>query len=344
MKAANREETDDATRSPSTVSPVPSAMDTLAADDKDDSLSDGQAIPSAHNWPRTPRADVTPQAAACAMQAEWVLAILICTCVVSAWRGAWLVLDALFFTHNPALGAGITLSLGVAVFLLLNLIQPWLGFAARRKATRVTWLLDLIFSYAGLWCCVLVWRGVWQLWDHALGVGFPPGPPDAILAWTGWISHISGCILLVPLDGVRAMNAPPMIWVNDSAYPLYGARTTPGVHGISLFLKRLANPPPMPHQKEWRASVGLPTIKRGYGGMPMPTMSPGGSKHGGDQFVPTPLISETGKVSATSAGSTLSEESFKTGFKPKSKAKRATQNISVALEEAALPAASAQAL
>ena len=70
--------------------------------------------------------------------------------------------------------------------------QPWLvAVCSRMRHRRFAWLADALFSssaeqglecsgddfsrcvlcegYAGLWCCVLVWRGVWQLWDCALG-------------------------------------------------------------------------------------------------------------------------------------------------------------------------------
>lgn len=35
-----------------------------------------------------------------------------------------------------------------------------------RRAARALWAADAAFSYLGCWSCVLVWRGVWQLWDQ----------------------------------------------------------------------------------------------------------------------------------------------------------------------------------
>ena len=255
-----------------------------------DNSQDAELESSTHGWPRAPSVKQRPTARACAMQLEWCMALIVAAAVTSAWRGAWLVLDAIFLTHDPALGARLTLAIGAALLMLLAALQPWLGFHARRQSTRVSWLLDLAFSYAGLWCCVCVWRGVWQIWDHALGVGFPPGPPNPKLAWTGWISHGVGCAMLLPLDAVRSLNAPPMIWVTDGAYPVYGARTTPGLHGVS-WLSRFRKPPAMPHQTAWRASVGLPAVEagggsfqKGFGGLPMPTLTPTQSVHKGDIF------------------------------------------------------------
>jgi hypothetical protein len=208
------------------------------------------------------------------VQLELVTSVLVAIGVVSAWRGAWLVLDGQLLPGHPLASAAVSLVTGCVLLAVLSMLQPWLGHWARRHPGRAWWVADSAFTIAGLWVCVLVWRGVWQLWDHALGVGFAPGPPNLLLARGGWISHAAGLAVLLPMDALRSLNAPPMILSTDSAPPLFGARVTAGWHGVT-WLRRWQTPPMMLRTHEWRSTVGLPAAKagRGFGGLPVPEMS-----------------------------------------------------------------------
>ena len=198
-----------------------------------------------------------------AMHIEPVLGVIIAFGVVSAWRGAWLVLDAAFIPETPSTSARASLAIGSFLLWLTTIVQPCLFGMARSHPTRLMWIADAVFSYLGLWCCVFFWRGVWQIWDQWLGVGFPPAPRNEELERGGWLSHGVGVAVVVMLDAVRSLNAPPMIYVSDSAPPLFGARTSPSWDGV-LRLGRLKEMPPTPADvNEWRSAVGLPSVPGG---------------------------------------------------------------------------------
>lgn len=214
----------------------------------------------ARGWPRGKHSVRPKVERICAMHLEILISLTIACAVASAWRGAWLVLDASFLPENPVVSSAASLAGGSVLLVLTTWIQPCLYAMARRHPSRVIWLLDGLFSYVGFWCCVLVWRGMWQLWDHALGVGFAPAPRNLQLERGGWLSHGVGTALLVLLDAVRSLNAPPMIYVSDSGPPIFGARTSPSWDGL-LRLDRHFHKPKLPaDSNEWRTAVGLPAV------------------------------------------------------------------------------------
>mmetsp|Transcript_13999 Transcript_13999/g.26145 ORF Transcript_13999/g.26145 Transcript_13999/m.26145 type:complete len:230 (-) Transcript_13999:48-737(-) len=189
---------------------------------------------------------------------EWALALVVATGVVSAWRGAWLALDAQLWPQRPVASAALGLGWGCVLFALLGFLQPFLAATtARMKHRRWAWLADALFSYAGLWCCVLVWRGVWQLWDAVLGYSLTPGPPDLTLAAGAWLSHGVGVLLLLCIGGLRSLNAPPMLLLSDTVPPIFGARATSGVRGF-VPGRRVTAVPIIQTPDAWHQAVGLP--------------------------------------------------------------------------------------
>ena len=217
----------------------------------------------ARGWPRVKHPERSRSVRICAMHLEVVIALVIACAVASAWRGAWLVLDAAFLPERPVASAAASLGIGSILLWVATLVQPCLFANARRRPSRVSWLLDALFSYVGFWCCVFTWRGMWQLWDHGLGVGFAPAPRNLELERGGWLSHGVGSAVLVLMDALRSLNAPPMIYVSDSGPPLFGARTSPSWDGL-LRIDRHLHSPKLPAEgstNEWRSAVGLPPVE-----------------------------------------------------------------------------------
>ena len=221
----------------------------------------GQTQVDARGWPRAQMALVrSAPLRIAAMHLEILIALIIACSVASAWRGAWLILDAAFLPEQPVVSAAVSLAIGSGLLWLATVVQPCLFAAVRLRPSHMSWILDAAFSYVGFWCSVFVWRGMWQLWDHALGVGFAPAPRNLELERSGWLSHAVGVVVLFFTDALRSLNAPPMIYVSDSGPPLFGARTSPSWDGL-LRLDRYLRPPVLPkNANEWRAAVGLPPV------------------------------------------------------------------------------------
>ncbi|CAJ1359631.1 unnamed protein product, partial [Effrenium voratum] len=190
----------------------------------------------------------------CSFYLEWVSALVIVTGVVSAWRGAWQVLDVQLWPERPTESAALGFGVGAVLFALLGLTQPWLAAAAGRAEKKcLFWALDALYSYLGLWCCVLVWRGVWQLWDGALGFALPATERqevDSGFVRGAWLSHAAGVVLVLLLGAMRSLNAPPMLILTDNLSPLFGARATSGLSGLRP-LQRCNGELPLLPAAEW---------------------------------------------------------------------------------------------
>jgi len=189
---------------------------------------------------------------------EWFLALFVASGVASAWRGAWLVLDAELWPQRPAASAALGLGWGVVLFGILGFVQPCVASAAgRSRHKRVFWLVDALYSYLGFWSCVLVWRGVWQLWDNALGFGASNEDLDPAFVRGAWLSHWVGVLVLFCAGALRSLNAPPMLILPDNLPPLFGARSTSGLRGFWP-LQRCQQAPPLMPCRQWHEVVGLP--------------------------------------------------------------------------------------
>jgi hypothetical protein len=214
-------------------------------------MRQAQAIDTKPTIPRTKATRML----CCSVHKEMLYALSISCAVVSAWRGAWLVLDAALLPGTPLGSAALSLGIGCILLWLSTIMQPTLYAAARTRPSRVWWLLDALFSYGGLWCCVFIWRGIWQLWDHALGVGAASSPHDAALERSGWLSHGLGVLLALLVDGMTAMNAAPMLVGVDSATPFLSARSNPSWSSWNA-CERLRRPPEIARdQDEWQREI-----------------------------------------------------------------------------------------
>ena len=175
-------------------------------------------------------------------------ALAIAAAVTSVWRGAWLIIDALLLPERPALSAAVAALLGSALFCCCRWFQPRLVAWADRER-RLAWSADAVFSYVGLWACTLVWRGVWNLWDNALGRGLPAAQLDPELALSGFTSHAVGLATLLALGAVRSLNAPPMLLCADQSPPLFGASVRCQLQPLERWRR-----PPQLSMDDWAAA------------------------------------------------------------------------------------------
>jgi len=196
---------------------------------------------------------------------------VIACAVASAWRGAWQLLDLGLLPAMPVASATASLALGGSLLWIATLAQPCLFSIARRHPSRWCWIVDGLFSYCGGWCCVLVWRGAWHLWDHALGIQAPFSPAAQSAAQSAaelergaWLCHGMGTLLLLLLDALRSLNTAPMFYASDSGPPLFGARKSPKWPDDLLRLDKLFKRPELEcglaAWNEWRSAVGLPPV------------------------------------------------------------------------------------
>jgi hypothetical protein len=192
---------------------------------------------------------------------EWLLALVIAAAVASAWRGAWLGVDAVLLRSSLRASAAVSLAAGSAQFLACVATQERLAAWSRQTSRRrALWAMDATYSYLSFWSCVLVWRGVWELWTCAFQDGvwdMHPEPLPTRQLWTACVSHVAGIAVLLVLGGVRNLNAPPMLVCSDTAGPFLGASMTPGL-GRFRPLDRLREPFPEQEAAAWYDAVGIP--------------------------------------------------------------------------------------
>ena len=203
------------------------------------------------------------------------MALFVAAAVVSAWRGAWVLLDAILLPEKPMASAAASLGMGSAGFVACAAFQPLLIQTAQGLKGHGVLLsfVEALYSYAGLWVCVTVWRGVWYLWDHWQGIGAAASTLDGSLAVQAIISHVVGVVLLLPIRALRNLNAPPMLIGSDVSSPYLGARTTVGVRLLLPGLRNLSSTPAVQPPEEWRAAVGLPALaskRSAYTDQPFP--------------------------------------------------------------------------
>ena len=193
-----------------------------------------------------------------AIMLEWLVALVIAFSVTSVWRGAWVILDALFLPQRPLLSALASLLAGSVGLVIACFVQPSLAAWARaHDHWRTLWVADASYSYLSAWVCVFYWRGSWALWDQLFSVGLPPASADAGRAFTGVASHVAGLLVLLMLGAVRNLVAAPMLISSDASAPIFGAGATAGLAGLNP-LERLKHPPTVHSEAEWSSLVGLP--------------------------------------------------------------------------------------
>lgn len=196
----------------------------------------------------------------CGIYLEWLMALLIAAAVTSAWRGAWLLLDALLLPEHPLGSCMASIGMGSIGLALLAAVQPELASWARaHQQQRALWAADALYSYLGGWVCVLYWRGVWLLWDYAFQRGLPSRPIDAELAADGCASHAVGLSMLLLLGAMRNFVASPMVITSDASVPIFGAGMTAGLGSINP-VARLKRPPAVQSAREWYVAVGVPDL------------------------------------------------------------------------------------
>eukprot|EP01060_Flectonema_neradi_P017262 TRINITY_DN2411_c2_g1_i1.p1 TRINITY_DN2411_c2_g1~~TRINITY_DN2411_c2_g1_i1.p1 ORF type:complete len:282 (+),score=47.16 TRINITY_DN2411_c2_g1_i1:85-846(+) len=173
--------------------------------------------------------------------------LLIAVGVASTWRGGWIVLDAGLAPDNRLQSAWIGLLIGILMLFMIALLKRSIARIIIKFDTQFSMkIVDLIFSYFAIWCSILVWRGVWQLWDHILGDNPPDGSYDKGLEQRAWISHGAGVLVLLVLGGLRSASAPPTLTAADTI-PLLGGFTNPPV---TDFIRRFCSCESQAHAAE----------------------------------------------------------------------------------------------
>ena len=143
--------------------------------------------------------------------------------------------------------------------LLAVSIQPMLATWAREHSNwHLLWACDALYTYFGMWVCVLVWRGVWISWDFPQ-LREPPkaGALDPALALDGCVSHAAGVAMLLVLGALRNLVAAPMLISSDASLPIFGAGATAGIGRLNP-ITRLREPPRVQSAEEWHRLVGIP--------------------------------------------------------------------------------------
>ena len=193
-------------------------------------------------------------------------ALVIAVAVASAWRGAWLGIDAVLLRRSLLASAAVSLAAGCVLFLTCVATQERLAAWSRQTSRRrVLWAMDATYSYLSFWSCVLVWRGAWELWTCAFAEDaavwdMHPGPVLTRQLWAACVSHVVGVAVLLLLGGVRNLNAPPMLVCSDTAGPFLGASMTPGLGRFSGRSIGCGSPFPSktPRPGMMQSRVGIP--------------------------------------------------------------------------------------
>jgi len=160
------------------------------------------------------------------------LAVTVAAGVTTSWRGVWQITDAVLLPHRPLWSAVTSLFVGVVLFICCTAILPAIiSLTERHKhAQKVLSLMDALFSYMCHWSAVLVWRGIWYLWDHAFGIGLlaaaEDSPLNAVLLTSGLISHGVGVMVLYSLGAMCCLSASPLL-INNDRPPFY-------IHSLSI--------------------------------------------------------------------------------------------------------------
>lgn len=188
---------------------------------------------------------------------RWTLSLLVAVAVSSVWRSAWHIIDGFLLPQRPLASALASLGLGSALYLAMSAVQPALASWARARPSllRSIWALDTLYSYAGLWVCVLVWRGAWALWDEAFGYGLPPSDlAGAQRVISACASQGVGLALLLCTGTTRSLNAAPTLLAFDTN-PVFGAVVS-GDQYLAAG-RWCQGPPKLLTRAEWIAAVGL---------------------------------------------------------------------------------------
>lgn len=150
---------------------------------------------------------------------EWFMAIVTALAVSLAWRGAWVMMDALLVPECPLVSAAAGLGFGAVGYMFIVAFAPlarrWQGDARPRDGNSVPskWWMSIgmtIYNYFGVWVCIAIWRGAWELWDHAFGIPERFAGSNRTVALSGLTSHVFGMAITVTLDAFHLVPAPPV--------------------------------------------------------------------------------------------------------------------------------------
>lgn len=137
----------------------------------------------------------------------------------SYWRGMWYMCDDFIFPDNPLYSGTASLGMGISGMAITQ------GYVANvyQKDLQKKNALNLLphrytslARFGSLYCvsasCVLVWRGVWVLWDVAYDC-FSTDEVKATdrhhLTYSGMMSHFAAAAGLLAMGRFSSVLAPP---------------------------------------------------------------------------------------------------------------------------------------
>jgi hypothetical protein len=168
--------------------------------------------------------------------ADWFVATTTVLATSLAWRGAWVLMDALLFPECPFASAAAGLGIGVGGYLVIVILAPferrWLVHTSGVLPSGCGTYIAALYNYCGIWVVIASWRGIWELWDQAFGVGSEGGVHrryNRALVLSALTSHLAGMAIVVALDAFQSLTAPQACMTSSrSADPLQKVAWTLG--------------------------------------------------------------------------------------------------------------------
>jgi len=88
--------------------------------------------------------------------------LLVAAGVVSFWRNSWVLIDEYLCPDDMESSAWWSLVIGIILFIITFLMQPFLVYLYDNSITVV---LDFLYTLVLGESVVFYWRGIWYLWD-----------------------------------------------------------------------------------------------------------------------------------------------------------------------------------
>ncbi|XP_031623853.1 uncharacterized protein LOC116341117 isoform X3 [Contarinia nasturtii] len=120
--------------------------------------------------------------------------------VIAYWRGAWNLMQYIFYPHNPTASALVTTFIGIIGHFIFFYCQNWLSRTFNPDKHRLTFMIvSRIYTAIYGFVCISAWRGPWALLDLY----------SESRIWTLIIVTVICIVLLVFCKGLRNISSTP---------------------------------------------------------------------------------------------------------------------------------------